>query len=477
MSISAVAEILAENSMEPARWRQLADLENRARIRLERVVLIDVESARREAAEHGALPPEVTKITVLATPDPTPLAIDAPRNIASHTPIEIAIQAPESRTNHFDIWGRPITDLWITEKVDIPEPLNTVHLSANPSSQAELATKLLSHHEQPAGLVALGVPDEEIIAPLGRELEAHGFAGFNPAGEPLQNHEVFYLLRIVADLLAARPYAAFAQLIRIPDFIHAVAAQYEQERSEPYDYLAVLRNFDSLHNANLPDTLEHVQDANSKRRLSWAAAIQAKERAAGWEIIDVEWAVPRDEHSELPTWQIAGHPIACKIDRIERHDLTGDLRVLDFKTSDKADSPYNSHFEKIPWGMDSSAFPDWTLATGPDGYPRHWVNLQLPLYILALRENHPAAAQAENIITGYFKLPRAKSDTNIDLWEDLNANTLTSAQNCAVKAVENIKNQVFWPPTEKVRYDDFKKILFEDPKASVKAPEMISPAQ
>ena len=823
IDIAAAAEILADQGMEPARWRQLAQLEHRAGRRLENAGLTDIETAHREAAENGEIPAGIKKVLVLATPDPTPLAIDALRKIASHTPIEIAIQAPESRTNHFDIWGRPITNLWTAEQVPIPEPLNTIHLSPNPSSQAELASQLLSNHGDPSGLVAVGAPDDEVVAPLERELAAGGFDTFNPGGSPLQNHEVFYLLRVIADLLAARPYSAFAQLIRIPDFARSAAAQYEQERTETYDHLAVLRNFDALHNANLPDTLEHLQDANSKappalvvpeqaftltlanrwlarleagplsrelpafltmvyshrsfdpadaadrayaeistnirdfleeveapatgkldqppssaellglllqllakrpffperphgdsrptvdlqgwlelpwedaphlivtgfnegkvpeaiigdaylpnqaraalglrdnearlardiyylttliqsrqhegrvdllvgktatdntplspsrllflcpddelpartkqlfsdeveqtqerpapwgrafqlelpplpadakirtrlsvtqfgdylrcpfrfflkhglrmeafdrhklemdnrdfgtlchdaledfgrepgirdstdhreiaaflsdrldrmvnhrfgstlpvpiliqlesakQRLAWAAEIQARERAAGWQIIDVEWSVPKDPETELPQWQIAGQPIACKIDRIERHELTGALRVLDYKTSDKAASPYDSHFEKIPWGMEASAFPDWVLATGPDGYPRHWVNLQLPLYILALRANYPAAADADPIVTGFFKLPRAKSDTEIDLWEDLDGRILAEANSCATRAIEHIRDEVFWPPSEKVRYDDFKPILFEDALASVRPP-------
>lgn len=814
LSITAAADILAENSMEPARWRQLADLENRADIRLIREGLTDIESARREAAELGQLPPEINRVIVLATPDPIPLAIDALRQISAHTPVEIAIHAPESRANHFDIWGRPITELWTGENVDIPEPLDTIHLSANPAGQAELAARLVANHEDPAGLVAIGVPDEEAIAPLERALANREFCAFDPAGEPLQNHPVFYLLRVIGDLLSARPYDAFAQLIRIPDFAQAAADQY----AKPYDHLTLLKNFDALHNDHLPDTLEHVQDANSKRRydvipeqaftltlinrwlirledeplsqalpdfltmvyahrsfdpstpedrayteisatileylqeleapltraldqppsnadllnlllqllskqpfyperetsssqpaidlqgwlellwedaphlivtgfnegkvpdaiigdaylpnqaraalglrdndhrlardiyyltaliksragvgrvdfivgktatdntplspsrllflcpdedlpartkqlfsgnldedkpplapwnrafqlelpdlpddakirsrlsvtqfgdylrcpfrfflkhglrmeeydrhklemdnrdfgtlchdaledfgrddaikdsdserditaylierlekrvttryssslpvpiliqlesakqrLSWAAAIQAKERADGWKIIAAEWSVPTDDN-KIPQWQIAGLPIACKIDRIEQHEFTGALRVLDFKTSDKATSPADSHLEKIPRGQEPSDFPDWALTTGSDGWPRHWVNLQLPLYIWALRENYAPAKDEETILTGLFKLPRAKSDTKIDLWEDLTEHTLTSAKDCAAHIIESIKKETFWPPAEKIRFDDFKKFLFEDAEASV----------
>ena len=266
LSIAAAAEILAENGMEPARWRQLAELEGRANERLEAAGLIDIEAARRDAAGHGALPDGIQRVVLLATPDPLPLVVDALRRIAAHTPVDVAIHAPESRNSHFDVWGRPITELWTGESIDIPEPLNTIHLSSNPASQAELATQLVGTHDDPAGFVAVGVPDAEVIAPLERELSSHGAAAFDPAGKPLRQHEVYYLLRVVGDLLTSRSYASFAQLLRIPDFASAAAQQYEAESASEFDHLAVLRNFDSLHNDHLPDTLEHVQDANPKRR-------------------------------------------------------------------------------------------------------------------------------------------------------------------------------------------------------------------
>ena len=825
LSIAGAAGVLADQGMEPARWRELAKLERRALLKLESVALRDHESARREAADLGQVPPGITRVIVLATPDPTPLVIRALRNISTHTPVDVAIHAPETKANHFDHWGRPITDLWTAQEIEIPEPLNTVHLSADPASQAELAAQLLSNHEQPSGLVAIGVPDEEVIPPLGRELESCGLAAFDPAGEPLQHHEMFYLLRVIADLLTARPYPAFAQLIRIPDFARAAAEQFAADGGKPFDHLAVLRNFDSLHSDHLPDNLEHTANAlpkrrsddrvpeqaflltlvnrwlnrleseplgralpdfltmvyahrefdpataadrtyteissailtyldelespltgnlktppaaadllnlllqllanqpyypdrehpgdrpvidlqgwlellwedaphlivtgfnegqvpdaiigdaylpnraraalgirdnehrlardsylltaliesrrsggridlvvgkaaadstplspsrllfrcpdeqlparakqlfkgeleqthaqpaawtrawrleppalppdaklrqrmyvtqfsdylrcpfrfflkhglgmeefdreklemdnrdfgnlchdaleqfgrdesirdsteypqirdylieqldkhvarrygstltvpimiqleSAKQRLDWAARIQAKERAAGWGIIDVEWSLPYDPDTKLPTWEIDGMPIAFKIDRIERHDVTGEFRVLDYKTSDKAQSAADSHLHTLNYYQNPEEFPDYALTTGADGKLQHWTNLQLPLYMFAMREKYPEAADT-SIYAGLFKLPKASSETKIDVWETLTANTLRSARECVSAVIENIRQENFWPPTptrQSPKWDPFAKLFFEDPVAAVKAP-------
>ncbi len=97
--------------MEPARWRQLADLERRALARLGQAGLDEFDSARRKAAAQVSIPPEIDRLIVLATPDPTPLVIQALEQISTQIEVEIAIHAPPERANHFDLWGRPITQM------------------------------------------------------------------------------------------------------------------------------------------------------------------------------------------------------------------------------------------------------------------------------------------------------------------------------------------------------------------------------
>ena len=825
LSISAAAEILAENGMEPARWRQLADLEQRVQQRLTTVGLADIETARRESAARAWLPEGIDKVIVLATPDPTPMVIDALDLLARHAAIEVAIFAPSKLANHFDNWGRPVTELWAHRLLDIPGPQETIHLGSAPSSQAEQVIEVIGGYDEPAGLVAIGVPDEEVIAPITRGLAACSLAAFNPAGEPMQGHEIHYLLRVFGELLSARSYSAFAQLIRIPDFMLAASAQYSEETGAELDHLAVLRNFDTLYSDHLPDTLEHVQNAYSKRppsrrapeqafiltlinrwlkrfeesplsdalpdflamvyghrsfdpskpadraytefsgvmlsfldeldssfterlrfpapaadllhlllqllatqpfyperestagtstidlqgwlellwedaphlivtgfnegkvpdaivgdaylpnqarsalgirdndhrlardayylsaliesrkaagridlivgktandgtplspsrllflcpdeelpsrteqlftgeadqaieqpepwarawqldppplpedarirrylsvtqfsdylscpfrfflkhglgmeeferdkmemdsrdfgnlchnalenfgrdesirdcideaviaaflidqldrevtnrygstlpvpvliqlesakqRLSWAARVQAAERAQGWVISEVEWAVDKDPDTQLPTWSIDGMPISFKIDRIDRHESSGEIRVLDYKTSDKALPPADTHLDKLRLGQDESEFPEWALRVQSEGKPMRWTNLQLPLYILALREKYPDAANTK-ITTGLFKLPKAATETKIDLWEDLDSGTLESARQCASGVIGSIRDQRFWPPTpckHAPSWDPFKKLFFDDPLAAVRAP-------
>ena len=71
---------------------------------------------------------------------------------------------------------------------------------------------------------------------------------------------------------------------------------------------------------------------------------------------------------------------------------------------------------------------------------------------------------------GLFQLPRASSETKIDLWHGLDESILESARGCATAVIENIRSQVFWPPSERPKYDDFKKLFFEDATAAVVTP-------
>ena len=62
-----------------------------------------------------------------------------------------------------------------------------------------------------------------------------------------------------------------------------------------------------------------------------------------------------------------GLSVTGRIDRIDRHEDTGQWRVIDYKTSNAANPPEKVHRR----GSKND---------------RHWVNLQLPLYRQLVRE-------------------------------------------------------------------------------------------
>jgi len=77
-----------------------------------------------------------------------------------------------------------------------------------------------------------------------------------------------------------------------------------------------------------------IQLESARQRLARAAEVQARERAAGWVIEQVEKKI---------AVETGGLLVKGKIDRIDRHEQTGAVRVLDYKTSDSPAAPGDTH--------------------------------------------------------------------------------------------------------------------------------------
>jgi ATP-dependent helicase/nuclease subunit B len=183
--------------------------------------------------------------------------------------------------------------------------------------------------------------------------------------------------------------------------------------------------------------------------------VQAIERAEGWTIIAVEKKI-EIEHN--------GITISGRIDRIEKNEKTGRIRVLDYKTSDTAVSPREAHLRSR---RSDENPPDWARIE-VDGRERVWADLQLPLYRHAL-----ASEYGSDVTFAYFNLPKAAGETGLQPWEDFSIELQASAMRCARGICTEIKAGVFWPPNEKVKaeYDDFAALFQHGVAASVASEE------
>lgn len=195
-----------------------------------------------------------------------------------------------------------------------------------------------------------------------------------------------------------------------------------------------------------------AQLESARQRLRWAAKVQARERADGWVIaaIEKDFAVP-----------FGGFQLRGRIDRIDRHEATGAWRVIDYKTSDTAKTPVEAHLD-TPWAH----APEWARLT-VDGRERQWIDLQLPLYLLALPTILPEAK--ERAACGYFNLPKAASATTLALWDGYSLELHESALRCAEGVAAAVRAGNFWPPNEELRpdYDEFATLFQRGVTASV----------
>jgi ATP-dependent helicase/nuclease subunit B len=189
-----------------------------------------------------------------------------------------------------------------------------------------------------------------------------------------------------------------------------------------------------------------IQTEALRQRLLWLARVQAAARLEGWEVVDVERKV------ELPVGEAW---IIAKIDRIDRHRETGRLRVLDYKTG-KVKGVEEAHRKKL---STSSKLPAHLALDCPAVYGSEdkgkasnflWHNLQLPLYAAAL------VARGEPLPTPcYFALHSTEADVAIREWPGFETADLNAALTCADWVAARIAKGVFWPPAEKVTYDDY----------------------
>ena len=60
---------------------------------------------------------------------------------------------------------------------------------------------------------------------------------------------------------------------------------------------------------------------------------------------------------------------------------------------------------------------------------------------------------------GYFNLPVALGETGVKLWDEgASAWVLEAALRCAEGVAERVRGGAFWPPAERVEFDDFEEL-------------------
>ncbi|MFC1926111.1 hypothetical protein ACFLW2_05390, partial [Chloroflexota bacterium] len=147
-SIAAIYNEFGDILEEIERWRDLAELES---IYLERLITIGLKDPRAEMLRliKSPEPPKgVERIVIAAVPDPTPLMVQKLERLSSQLPIVVLIHAPESLSDCFDAWGRPVPAKWQERHIDIPDPEANVLLSGSPRSQSRKALELLASESE-----------------------------------------------------------------------------------------------------------------------------------------------------------------------------------------------------------------------------------------------------------------------------------------------------------------------------------------
>lgn len=213
-----------------------------------------------------------------------------------------------------------------------------------------------------------------------------------------------------------------------------------------------------------------LQIESMRQRLRKFAEVQSEIRAEGWVVIEAEKLI-------TPEWgvKIGGVALSGKIDRIDRHEKTGVLRVIDYKTSQSERGPAGGHVKKAGAADLEDEAIQWQCFDDAHEKPQRWVDLQLPLYALAVMAKYP---EAPSVDAAYICLPATVDGIELKEWKrearsgaTWNEELLQAAKWCAEEAVRRMSAGMFWPPSENVKYDDFEELLLGDAQAAVCEPD------
>ena len=161
-----------------------------------------------------------------------------------------------------------------------------------------------------------------------------------------------------------------------------------------------------------------------EERLEAFADRQAAMTREGW-LIDTA----RAERDFEVTVQVEASPFTLtgRIDRVDRHADTGEVRVLDYKTADTARTPKQVHQRK-----------------------GEWVELQLPIYA-SLAE---PLGLGRDVRVGFVNLPRKPKEVGLRLaeWSESELAEAIEARDEVIRAVRDELR--FWPPADAPSWPD-----------------------
>jgi RecB family exonuclease len=191
----------------------------------------------------------------------------------------------------------------------------------------------------------------------------------------------------------------------------------DRER-EIFDYLA--NQLDAIYRPDQRRPAVRLQLEQARARLGAFASRQAALVREGWRIAYAE----DDELDRLSVeFVVDGEPIKLegRIDRIDIHESGGAVRIVDYKTADRAQVPDKTHRKG-----------------------ETWIDLQLPMY----RHLWQATLEAPPEYTvelGYFNLPKDRDQTDAATasWDDA---ALAAADEAARQVIRMLRDAVFWGP-------------------------------
>jgi len=191
-----------------------------------------------------------------------------------------------------------------------------------------------------------------------------------------------------------------------------------------------------------------IQVESLIQRFRFFAHIEVEDRLYGgdWKTVACE------EKFKL---EIEGVVIYGDIDRVDQNP-SGQYRLVDYKTG-KASDAKNAHMRDVRGRKLAEHLAGTAVEFSYEGKTYHWANLQLPIYALAYMEKTEQVPEL-----AYCTIAESANNTCYHSW-DFTQEEADLARAALVDIVQAIKAQKFWPPAEKVTYDDFESLSYGRP--------------
>jgi hypothetical protein len=199
---------------EAERWQALAAVQRQYLETLDHLELWDRQTARLFAIEHRECRMERPVVVVAA--------VDLNRSLRQMLDqvadqVTALIYAPEEWADRFDVYGCLLPEVWREVELDIPD--SCLRQGSDAADQCELVVRRIAQFagRYPAEDITIGLPDERMVAPLVRQLDACRLPNRYGPGQPVSRTGVYRLLADLAAYTRGNRYDDFAALVRHPD--------------------------------------------------------------------------------------------------------------------------------------------------------------------------------------------------------------------------------------------------------------------
>ena len=237
--LASVAEICAEEAIEPRRWATLADLEKDYYKVLGDTGLSDPLQASLACAENYPFNIRFSKIIIVATPDPNPLPLKAFKQLEKTHALEVWINGPSG--DLFDPWGRPNPEKWENRALDLDSWNYQIHRLNQSLDIPEVLVGEIA--DRPVESLQIGLLDPNLIEPISHYFSTASVPYYNPEGLPMSDSALGKCILSLLLFQDEQSNDRLKQLLLNPYFYQSAPVNQSIEES--------LTNLDTLFEAHL----------------------------------------------------------------------------------------------------------------------------------------------------------------------------------------------------------------------------------